>query len=138
MKVDETDRVLAVWFVGYSIGGDYMLTLVRRASGEFLAYDRLRMYDPTDPQGDPWNGKDFKTGSAFQIMVNAEQEAVNVAAGIFDDMKNVPCVAFHEYVPVFGTNADMFRILATKHWCHVKNITKEELEAINAVNRNMN
>lgn len=123
----------AIWFVGNK-RGDWMGKLVKQ-DGKWLFEYRFRYYDPADPQNDAWSGKDTKSWYAFQSKDDSDEQRDRLLY-----------LLEHGLIPMlearYGNKVDVvdlqcrndeqkfFDAITSRPWCHAKEVTPEEFEAM--------
>ena len=123
----------AIWFVG-NPAGDWMGQLFKDG-GKWVFEYRFRYCDPANPDASPFEFKDRKKWYAFATEDDSDAELARIVDVL--ETKFLPVLEMRygnkmECVELKcdQSNPRFFIELASREWCHVKQVTAEEFEAM--------
>lgn len=122
--IELSDKIVAIWFCQLDDESDFMACLEQEREDYFTLSFRFRYYVVEGPDFHGWDEKNWYKGDYHGTKDMALQAAETA-------IKNIERASGNKADRIMASSAEAYmRILMTKPWAQMKEVTPEEFEAL--------
>lgn len=116
--------VYSLWFA-WAHRRDRLLFFYKDADGGMYVRVRLRIHDPTKPDADPFEFRDYKTPWAT-IPIKAGTAPEKVRRSVCETLDSLGPEWEYDHVRIDGDGEEVVRKLRDRPWAHVRKVKSED------------